>query len=249
MTILMVLELEITICATILQPSVTKNNNSDQTRDPDFYPAIQFWPNKSSYNLQEVSWLFATFCQREHGMSLHWNFKSLSSLSVRERFAIYQISWETPILLRPAACTPAGVYFLHAFGFCLDLDYIHVGLNHGECREGFRVCGPEILVAQKCFKRLFNHPTTIYLCYQFHIYKNDAESSVIFIKSNKDLQKSELSSVLAVITVNAFLYHHHSSQNYPHTHDTCCIILIQIVRVLWYTLIELLYFLNVMFFS
>lgn len=38
----MVLVLEITICATILQPSVAKSSDSDQTRDPDLQPAIQF---------------------------------------------------------------------------------------------------------------------------------------------------------------------------------------------------------------
>lgn len=65
-----------------------------------------------------------------------------------------------------------------------------------------------------------------YLCYQFHIYKNDMESCYLY------LQRSELSSVLAIITVNAFPSHHHSSQNYIRTHNAYCIIFIQTVRVL-----------------
>lgn len=58
------------------------------------------------------------------------------------------------------------------------------------------------------------------------------ESYVIFMKSNKDLQKSELSFVLAIITVNTFPSHQHSSKNYTHSHNTYCIIMIQTIRVL-----------------
>lgn len=53
--------------------------------------------------------------------------------------------------------------------------------------------GPEML-----YKKLFNHPTAIYVISS--TYTKIIWNHVIFIKSNKDLQKSELSSVLAIIS-------------------------------------------------
>lgn len=84
---------------------------------------------------------------------------------------MYQISWETLILLRaPGPHTCRGLFSAHIW-FCLDLDHTHVGLNHEECRVGFRVFGPEILMVQKCFKKnLFNQPTTIYVISYIYIY-------------------------------------------------------------------------------
>lgn len=41
-TVLMALESETTICATILQPSVAESSDSDRRREPNFQPALQF---------------------------------------------------------------------------------------------------------------------------------------------------------------------------------------------------------------
>lgn len=143
---------------------------------------------------------------------------------------MFQIFWKTLILLRtPGPHTCSGLFSAHIW-FCLDLDQTHVGLNQKECRVGFRVCGPEILVVQKCFIKSYSIILQLFMLSVPHIQKL---YGIMLSLSNLIKIYRNLNYLLSWQSlVNTFPSHHHSSPNYIRTHNAYCIILIQTVRVL-----------------